>query len=180
MTAPRLFFKQFNKNRFFVETGSCQGDGIQNAIDSGFAYIYSVELADYYYIYCQGRFHDVRNVVLVHGDSTKQLWRMIENIMEPITFWLDGHSSGGMTAKGEGYKIDGFPVHEELDIIAKHPIKTHTILIDDISNKIGDPNFCLDKWVHEICLKIKEINPEYRIRFERGAQKEGYILIAEV
>jgi len=174
MTAPNLFFKQFNRNRFFVESGSCEGAGIQNAIDSGFTYIYSVELAEYYYTYCQGRFHGVGNVKLFHGDSIKHLWNMIKDINEPITFWLDGHSSGGKTAKGEGYKIDGFPVFEELAIISKHPVKTHVILIDDIS---PTPD---GAWVKEIEAEIMKINPLYRIRYERGAQPEGYILIADV
>ena len=174
MTAPNLFFKQFNYNRFFIESGSCQGDGIQNAIDSGYKYIYSVELSDYYYAYCQGRFHAVDNVRLFHGDSVKWLWRMIETITEPITFWLDGHDSGDKTAKGEGYKIDGFPVHEELAIIARHPVKNHVILIDDIS-----PSPDAD-WVREIEAVVMQINPAYQIRYERGAQPEGYILIAEV
>ena len=174
MTAPALFFKKFNYNRFFYESGSCEGFGIQNALDSGFKYVYSVELAEKYYWICQGRFMGAGNVKIYLGDNVNLMPGLIKDILEPITFWLDGHSSGGETAHGSGYKIDGFPVYEELAIIAAHPVKTHTILIDDIS-----PHFDLP-WVKDIEKEVLKINPEYKIRYERGAQPEGYILIAEV
>ena len=45
----------------------------------------------------------------------------------PVLFWLDGHYSGGDTAKGE---LDT-PVSVELDSILESPVKGHVILIDD-------------------------------------------------
>lgn len=174
MTAPKLFFKQFVGNNFFYESGSCMGDGIQNALDSGIRYVYSVELSEYYHAFCQGRFYCNGNVKLYLGDTVKLMPGIIAGSKEAITFWLDGHDSGGKTAKGDGYKIDGFPVFEELAIIAAHPVKTHTILIDDIS-----PTPEQFRWTKEIEALIKKINPAYTIRYERGAQPEGYILIAE-
>src|SRR5262249_16050226 len=42
-------------------------------------------------------------------------------------FWLDGHYSGGDTAKG-GRET---PIMEEIQAILAHPVRDHIILIDD-------------------------------------------------
>jgi hypothetical protein len=79
---------------------------------------------------------------------------MIKDINVPITFWLDAHESGGETAKG----LHGDPILQELDIIKRHQLKNHTIMIDDLrgmSNK-------------EIENKLLEINPNYKFCFEDG------------
>ena len=53
-------------------------------------------------------------------------------VLEPVfmtaLFWLDGHYSGGETAKGDADS----PLREELEAIGRHPIKTHVIPIDDV------------------------------------------------
>ena len=46
---------------------------------------------------------------------------------EPCLFWLDGHYSEGITAKGQL----NTPILAELNHILNHSIKDHVILIDD-------------------------------------------------
>jgi hypothetical protein len=115
-------------NCVFVETGSYLGDGIQAALDAGFQRVISIELSDKYFALCQERFANDVRVTLVQGDSALILGEVISQISTNITFWLDGHYSAGDTAQG----VVMIPLLEELQAIADHPIKTHTLLIDDM------------------------------------------------
>jgi hypothetical protein len=54
---------------------------------------------------------------------------VLETIHEPALFWLDGHYSGGDTARGD----DDTPIRRELEHISKHPMRgRHLIVIDDL------------------------------------------------
>jgi hypothetical protein len=165
------FFEQF-PNRHFVETGSYLGNGIEAALHAGFENIHSIELGEWFYNECMKKFEPYPHVHIWFGDSGLILSRVIEEIREPITFWLDGHWSDGGTAKGSTFT----PVLKELEAIQKHPIKNHTILIDDI-RCFGTADFDFIE-LSEIVQKIKEINPDYVITYQDGFQPND-ILIAQ-
>ncbi len=167
-TTVEVFAKY--KNRCFVETGSYIGRGIQKALDAGFQHVYSIELSEKYYEMCQNRFSGNPNVTLVLGDSATMLPLLLEHINEPVTFWLDGHCSLGDTAKGDTMT----PILKELDAIKNHPIKTHTILIDDV-RLFGTWEFD-DTSINAIISKLKEINPDYSIVFEDGYTKKDVLV----
>ncbi len=100
---------------------------------------------------------------------------MISAIHTPITFWLDGHFSYEDTAQGDKYS----PLLDELEIIAKHSIKNHTILIDDLRCwNIKDPNYRFG--LDEIKNKIKAINPKYKYSIEDSTAFPQDILVATV
>lgn len=160
-------------NAYFVETGSYYGEGIQRAIDAGFSCIYSIELAEPLYQYCKKRFASNPNVHLVLGDSAYVLSMVLEKIDAPATFWLDGHYSWGETARGE----TNSPILKELEAIANHPIKNHTILIDDIRCCGTDDFDFVER--DQIIQAIMKINPAYQIHFENG-HMPGDILVATV
>jgi len=158
-----------------VESGSFWGDGIQTALDAGFKTIYSYEICNTNYNICRNRFANNSNINLYLKSSTK-MFDEISQINEPITFWLDGHYSGLNTSYDEE---TFYPLKTELEIIAKHPIKTHTILIDDrrllIETKENDPN-SIGFSEQEIIKKLLEINPAYKIEFIDGAIENDVIL----
>lgn len=160
ITTRAVFAKYPNK--YFIETGSHEGDGIQMALEAGFEKIYSIELSMSSYAYCQNRFKNQPKVTLLQGDSTYILPQLLERIDAPATFWLDGHYSEGITAKGE----TNTPILSELESIQRHPIKTHTIMIDDV-RQFGTREFDFIP-LTEILKKIYEINPEYSIFYEHG------------
>jgi hypothetical protein len=70
----------------------------------------------------------------------------------------------------------------ELEIIAKHPIKTHTILVDDV-RCMGTVYFDFVPR-DEVIKKIIAINPNYSIHYENGEQGDNIfhddIMIAKV
>lgn len=160
-------FKQFANNNVFVETGSYLGDGIQMACDAGFKKIISIEISEQFCKNCSERFKDVDRVRIVQGDSSDILGDVIGNINEPITFWLDGHYSGGDLPKGKYLS----PLIQELEYIRRHPINIHTILIDDVwcwrdmDNKYHN-GFNVDFLVKSIL----EINSNYEILFIDGVR----------
>jgi len=111
-------------NKFYVESGSMTGRSIRLAKESGFEVVFSIELAEQFYKYCTERFAHDESIAVVHGDSGKILYDVIKDLDAPITFFLDGHYSGGKTAKGD----ECSPILKELNQIKKHPIKTHTTI----------------------------------------------------
>ncbi len=160
-------------NEFFIETGTWDGHGVQMAIDAGFKRIYSIELKESCYHACCSRFASVPFIKLLLGDSGDILPLVLEEIDAPATFWLDGHYCGEGSGKGK----TNTPLLQELEHISKHPIKTHTILIDDI-RMLGsnDLDFITLDTVKE---KLLQINPDYEFVFENGHEPND-VLVAIV
>jgi hypothetical protein len=155
-------------NKYFIETGSFYGE-------SGcFQQLFSIELAPHFVLHCKKRFAAYPNVTILEGDSTHVLPKLLaERIDAPATFWLDGHYSSGNTVRG----MTNSPILAELDSIQNHPIKTHTILIDDV-RQFGSIEFDFVE-LDEVIQKIKEINPKYQISFGPGCTPTD-VLIATV
>lgn len=167
-------FNNFNMfpNPDFVETGTYVGRGVQAALESGvFNYITSIELSKKYYEYSSRLFVNVPNVRILNGDTRLLLWPLIKNIHNNITFWLDGHWSGEDTAKGD----EPFPLMDELNAIEKHPMKTHTILIDDV--RLFEEQFGLSKDIVE--KKLLSINPKYKLTYLSGYVPDD-VLVARI
>ncbi|MGD9638884.1 MAG: hypothetical protein AB7U85_07475 [Alphaproteobacteria bacterium] len=112
-------------NNVFVETGTYFGDMVF-AVKDTFKQIYTVELSKDLYDLAVERFKKDTHINLLNGDSGEVLKDLVKKIEEPAIFWLDGHYSGGETAKGN---VDT-PIVEELKHIFSSELK-HTILIDD-------------------------------------------------
>jgi hypothetical protein len=160
--------KLIKYNNIFVETGSHKGDGIQQALDVGYGHVRSIEINDHYYDFCKNRFSGNDRVKLYKGSSAQNLKLMIEDIKEPITFWLDGHYS-----QNDPEQIptgDNFPILNELNQIVMHPIKSHVIMIDDIREKY------LQSILYMIKSTILSINSKYVISFMDCTNKEDILL----
>lgn len=171
MPACETLFRKY-PNPVFIETGSCWGTGIQQALDAGFSEIYSIELSSDLYDHCVKRFEGNKYVNLIHGDSHLVLGELLNRIDKPITFWLDGHYSGSVTVMGK-YES---PLIQELEIISNHFIKNHVIIIDDLRCwSLAVQGFDTEL----IKLKCLEINPQYRFIFEDG-ERPNDILVAKL
>ncbi|MBU6427163.1 hypothetical protein KGQ27_02890 [Patescibacteria group bacterium] len=132
----------------FIETGTYLGDTLNRAKDM-FASVISIELDTDLFIAAQRRFAQYRNVRLYKGDSGVILPTVINELVEPALFWLDGHYSGGITARGQ---IDT-PIVKELQAIMSHPVRRHVILIDDARLFDGTNNYPVQKAVFELATK---------------------------
>ncbi|MDE3046093.1 MAG: hypothetical protein KGJ02_05565 [Verrucomicrobiota bacterium] len=151
-------------NEYYVETGTSGGGSILRALGvrkkrpGAFRYIYSIDIDPQSIDVCQRQLSGYPNVKLRVGDSTSELWEMIRDISKPITFWLDAHR---FPPEEDGKK--NCPLLEELEQIGRHPIRTHTILIDDMSC-CGTAAFDY-LTVEQLIEKVLEINPQYQIKF---------------
>jgi len=110
----------------FVETGTFLGDTVE-ALRRNFRIVHSIELSRKFFELSRRRLEGAPNVELHLGDSSKVLLEIVPKIDGPALFWLDGHYSGGETAKGDS----NCPVRAELKAIfagMKHPF---VVMIDD-------------------------------------------------
>jgi lysophospholipase L1-like esterase len=112
--------------RVLIETGTFRGDMIA-ALQGDFARLHSIELSPELHRAAVERFARQPHIRIHQGDSAAVLPRLLKEIQEPVVFWLDGHSSGGVTAKGE----INTPILAELQTILDHPVRRHVIIIDD-------------------------------------------------
>lgn len=170
-----LTFKRYmTESSILIESGSYLGNGIQIALDCGYQHVYSVELAQHYYELCQNRFSDKKDKVHLYiGDSGNKFQDILASIDSQVVFWLDGHYSGGDTAKG----IENSPLLRELDTISKHHIKNHTMLIDDIRQFSTEDFDYLT--LADVMKRILDINPSYVFTLEHGYVQYD-ILVAHV
>ena len=111
--------------KILVETGTYLGDMVE-AQRSYFEKIYSIELSKKLFRRATTRFKAYSHINIMNGDSGIVLNKLLPEIDKPALFWLDGHYSGGITAKAE----KECPVPEELAAILKSDFY-HIILIDD-------------------------------------------------
>lgn len=119
-----------------VETGTYLGDMVE-AMKSHFKQVYSIELSKDLHALAVKRFRSDVHVEILQGDSGTELGNLMSRINEPVLFWLDGHYSGGITAKGN----KDCPIFEELGHILKGTELNHVIIIDDARYFGTDPAY---------------------------------------
>jgi hypothetical protein len=122
--------------RILVETGTCYGDMV-DAMKADFDQIYSIELDKDLYEKAFRRFRKAKNVELIHGDSGIELEGLMKRMDQPALFWLDGHYSAGVTARG----AKDTPIREELHHILHSNDLGHVVIIDDARCFGQDPAY---------------------------------------
>ena len=118
--------QKINNAKILIETGTYKGAMIKSC-KKLFKNIYSIELDKNLYKEAVDKFQKFPKIKILNGDSGLELKKLLLEIKSPCLFWLDGHYSGGITAKGD---IET-PIVAELEAILTHNIKNHVILIDD-------------------------------------------------
>lgn len=119
----------------FVETGTYLGDTTYAMADH-FQTLYSIELSGHFHALAKKRFQKFAHIHLLLGDSAEVLKKVVPELKSRAIFWLDGHYSGGLTAKGE----KECPVFEELTAIFASPHE-HLIFIDDARLFVGKNDY---------------------------------------
>lgn len=158
MNPERNLFKEY-PSPCYVETGVWLGDSIDLALQAGFPEIHGIEIDHEKAVHAVDRFKD-HPVIIYEGDSAEILHSVIQNIRKPITFWLDSH---WQMLEGEDPGPHPWPLFYELNAINVHPVKTHTIIIDDILYLTHpDVTGWTKKMIEE---KILKINPKYKIEY---------------
>ena len=121
-----LFNLPLDSFNIFIETGTHYGQTLKN-IKHKFLDIHSVELSNKLYQICKNTFQEDEHIKLYCGDSSILLSNIIQKIEDKAVFWLDGHFSGGDTAKGN----KDCPLIEEIESINEKFKYESLIIIDD-------------------------------------------------
>jgi hypothetical protein len=145
---------------WFIETGCEDGNGVQAALDAGFDAVCSIELNRRSVDRVRQRFLG-RPVTIMQGSSPLLLPQVLREIKMPVTFWLDAHPE------------DWSPVLQELAALREHPIKTHTILIDDRRLMHGAWKEITEDKVRAALLSV---NPDYVISLDYGVTDDDIIV----
>lgn len=141
-----------------VETGTFLGDMV-HACRKNFDRIVSIELDPQLYQNACRRFGSESHIEIYEGDSANLLSTITEEISEPCLFWLDGHYSGGVTAKGDL----NTPIMNELSAICDHPIDGHVMLIDDARLFTGEDDYPTLDEVRDFVLSRK---PDHKFELD--------------
>jgi len=112
--------------RIFVETGTFFGDMLA-ALRDDFDRLITIELDSALAAKARQRFRDEPKIRIIEGDSAVRLPEVVAELDRTALFWLDGHFSGGVTAKGN---VDT-PIIAELTAWLSAEAIKHVILIDD-------------------------------------------------
>jgi hypothetical protein len=121
--------------RILVETGTYYGDMVE-AMRNDFERIYSIELSAALATKAARRFRSHSNITILQGDSATVLGEIVPTLTAPALFWLDGHYSGGVTARGES----DTPIYKELGHVLASSLR-HVVLIDDARCFGSDPAY---------------------------------------
>lgn len=140
--------------KILIETGTYMGDMVE-AQKRIFKHIFSIELGKDLHEKTKLRFKDDKHVHLYQGDSGKVLRELLKKINNPAIFWLDGHYSSGITAKGD----KECPILEELDAIFSSKKMNHILLIDDARCFTGEGDY---PTVDELMNYVKSKNSDYK------------------
>ncbi len=122
--------------KILIETGTYLGDTVYSQRNN-FEKIYSVELSNRFFREARRRFRDYPNIEIISGNSGDILPDLMMKIGARALMWLDGHFSGGMTARGEKES----PVFRELTAVFNNNHQRHVMLIDDARLFIGQRDY---------------------------------------
>lgn len=156
----REYAKRFGTN-VLIETGTYLGDMV-HAMRKTFARIVSFELDEKLAAQARERFAGDKHIEIVQGDSGKLLGEYLTKINEPCLFWLDGHYSGGITAKGSLET----PIKNELQSILSHPVAGHVVLIDDARCFTGENDY---PTIDELQQFVKAQKPDWKFSVDTDA-----------
>ena len=144
-----------------VETGTYRGDMIE-AQRKHFRRIYSIELGEELAAAARRRFAARPHVTILQGDSAERMGDVVPQLDDRALFWLDGHYSGGVTARGE---LE-CPIWGELDAIFADNAQGHVLIIDDARCFNGTHDY---PTVDELRDYLARRAPNYELRVENDA-----------
>jgi hypothetical protein len=121
----RSYARRFGVNTL-VETGTFVGD-TPAALQADFERIYTIELDPRLCAAACRRFRHQSNITVIQGESGVVLGELAYSLPQPVLFWLDGHWSGGVTARGP----EDSPILREAATILGRSNPSDVLLIDD-------------------------------------------------
>lgn len=146
------------KYPYFVETGTYLGE-TPLVLRGDFEHLWTIELDEALFEKAKNLLQPYPHIFCIRGDSKEVLGKLAPQLDKPTIFWLDAHYSGAGTAHGEVKT----PLVQELQAINLSPIKSHIIIIDDISDfSATESNVPLS----QVIRLLEKINSQYKYYFD--------------
>lgn len=153
----REYARRFG-TRVLVETGTFLGD-MPAELRGAFEAIYTIELSEELHARAVKRFRPWSHIHPLQGDSADVLPSVLAQLSQPALFWLDGHHSGGITARG----LLSTPIVREVELIFAHPVRNHVLVIDDARCFNGTDDYPkLDDFLEWVASQRPEYTTEVR------------------
>lgn len=159
--------KKYKRNDLFICMGIYSCESPANALNIGYQTLHLIDadpiLVDHAKIIFPKDLTDNVNKVskdyhIYHG-GIEVFEQIIADVKVSSTIFLSNHYAGfGKVTKNN--------ILDELDLIKRHPIKNHVIMIDYIQH-VGTPEFG-NVTLETIQCKIREIDSSYQFAFEQG------------
>lgn len=125
--------------KYFVETGTLYGDGVDYALKYSFDRIFSIEIEDILFNKAVEKYRNVPSVNIIKGDSSKILSNIVEQLDGNTIFWLDAHFPGADSnirtyKECLNYKYNTrLPLESELKIISnRRKVFKDVLICDDL------------------------------------------------
>jgi hypothetical protein len=151
--------------RTFVETGTYRGDTlavVRGDVDCSI----SIELDEELARRARRRFRRCTDVTILQGDSAVLLPEVVGGLREPAIFWLDGHFSGGVTARGSQVT----PIENELASILDPRRPDHCVLVDDARLFDGTDGY---PTMDRIAQLVHALRPAWRVHLADDIARIG-------
>ena len=128
--------KEYNV-KFFFETGTWLGEGLNFASYFAFSKLVSCEIIEPIFKKAIKRFENNRKISIVHSDSITAVSSQLSSLNDNCFFWLDAHFPGAEEGlndyNDELREIYRLPLEKELEIIStRNNIYNDVIIIDDL------------------------------------------------
>lgn len=166
--------------KYYIETGSFHGAGIQDALDAGFENVISIEITPVFYEECTELFIEKNNVEIILGDSVVKLPKVLKNIKHKCVIMLDAHYMENLSIHNGNI----VPLMEELKAIEKHArLYNDTIMIDDMRCWTETDFYHIHNFHsltnQKLIDRILEINKDYIIEYADGHVAND-VLVAQI
>ncbi len=156
------------KNSTWIETGTYLGDTTY-FLSKNFPTVHTIEPSIYYRNIAKSLIKKKDNIIFHEGTSEECFESICLKVTGDVSFWLDGHFSGGNTFKNNSLT----PIKFELEIIKKNIKKLNNIcvLIDDARCSFVDEGYpSLDYYVEW----AKSLNLKWIIEHDIFIAKSGF------
>ena len=139
------FFDKDPNLRNFVETGTCEGEGVNHAQQFPFKHIHTIEIMEELYDQCRAeeRFWKDTRVKFWWGHSPEVLPQICTGLKGRTLFWLDAHFPGVDTARLN------LGIHDEKDPEKRCPLQKEIEAICGANGQIANYFIIDDLRVYE-------------------------------
>ena len=171
--------------RFFIETGTYKGEGVEFACAHNFEKIFSIEIFDEMASEASRKFSHDERVSIINDNSSSGLKSILSELKGNSLFWLDAHfpmADAGL----RGYEDEkdpnlNIPLLKELEIISTRRDKYNDVMIiDDLRlfedvppgepvvgvnehwKSIGQPHVTKENLVHfDLAQEVSRLFPDH-------------------